>query len=64
MGVHYQEIYGLPPVYLKLDSRDPKNVILFKYESFDGPNDLGEGNITKKAFSEAFRRLKNSSKST
>ena len=48
----------------KLDSRDPKNVILFKYESFDGPNDPGEGIITKKAFSEAFRRLKNSSKST
>jgi len=64
MGVHYQEIYGFPPVYLKLDSRDPKNVILFKYESFDGPNDPGEGSITKKAFSEAFRRQKNSSKST
>ena len=64
MGVQYQEIYGFPPVYLKLDSRDPKNVILFKYESFDGPNDPGEGSITKKAFSEAFRRQKNSSKST
>ena len=64
MGTHYEEFYGFPPVYLKLYPKDPKNIVLYKYESFEGPQDPGDGKITKNAFAEAFRRAKDASKST
>ena len=62
-GIRSEEYHGLPPVYLKFNPRDPKNSVLYKYSSFEGSSDFGDGEISSTAFLEAYRRAKKSLKS-
>ena len=64
MGTHSEEYYGLPPVYLKINPKNPKNSVLYKYSAFECPSDFGDGEISSKAFLEAFRRAKKTSNPT
>ena len=63
MGIRSEEYHGLPPVYLKFNPGS-KNSVLYKYSAFEGPSDFGDGEISSKAFLEAFRRAKKTSNPT
>ena len=63
-GIRSEEYHGLPPVYLKFNPRDPKNSVLYKYSSFEGSRDFGDGEISSTAFLEAYRRAKKASNPT
>ena len=63
-GIRSEEYHGLPPVYLKFNPKDPKNSVLYKYSSFEGSIDFGDGEISSTAFLEAYRRAKKASNPT